>query len=895
MSSSAPISAARAAGLILRLRLARLFNQVASGFQRFRRRPVSGKRTATPAKSKLGWFVGGLVALSMIFSFTNIARQAMANMQERLGSTTVTAKSPVDAGPPQGWLGAQLGTLTKQEAQALGRGEARGAKVTGTVAASPAAKVGLERNDIIVGLDQQVIASPGDLIRSVASKAPGASVELILLRNGREQRVRVLLAARPTGAVGGQHKRVPGPAAPSYALPWEVVQGSLLEACVLLLATLLMALASREIAQPDWDIEWLVTFPVPLTILLGVRILERSLVNPMGLFILWPFLSVVAWEAGHRFAAPLLGLAATFALLAIVTTLWTICDTGLRLNLSPPKLRNLQALLSIVSVGCLYLAMSPGIAADSYLMRWAPGVPSILFWLPPGLAVSALAAATPAEAGVALLALTIEVLICVALGFAILAYQVRLGVVSVAGRESARGISKTPLATRATTRRLPLSPIQARELKLLARDRSFLVQTLVLPVIIIGAQVLLNTPGRTFAVGLGSPEHVAAAAFAIAAYTLMFSALQTLNSEGQALWILYSLPRPLEAILREKAVLWGVVCLAYAIAVIALGLVWNPTFSLHQLELISIVLLGVPIFAVIGTALGVFACDPLAQLVQRRVRPSYLYLYMLLASLYGVAIYASSLWQRAGLIVLTALLGMALWQKARDHLPYLLDPDASPPARVSVADGLIAALLFFVLQALIALALSSGEPKLTGRATTIAFAVAGAATYACMRFAYWRLKTEGVPRVLGAAPRSTLASAIAWGVLGGSLTAVAGLLYLNLIAHTHFLETGRESAFAGGEELAWLALLTVCAAPIFEEFIFRGLIFGGLRRSLGLGASVLASAAIFAIVHPAASVIPVFGLGIGAALVYERTRFLLGPMVVHGVYNATIVGYQALS
>jgi ABC-2 type transport system permease protein len=892
LSASTPISAIRAARLILRLRLARLFNQVTSGFQRFRRQPVSGKRTATPGKSKLGWFVGGIVALSMVFSFTNIARQAMANMQERLGSTTVTvAKSPFDAGPPQGWLGAQVSNLTKQEAQALGRGEARGAKVTGTIAASPAAKVGLERDDIIIGLDQHDIASARDLIRIVASRAPGASVELIVLRSGKELHVRVHLTPRPTGTVSPQQKRMPLPAAPGYALPWEVLQGSLLEACVLLLATLLMSLAARELAQPDWDVEWLVTFPVSLTTLLGVRILERTLVNPTGLFILWPFLSVVAWEAGHGFAAPLLGLAVSLALLGIITTIWTICDTGLRLNLSPPKLRNLQAVLSIVAVGCLYLAMSAGISADSYLLRWAPGVPSVFFWLPPGLAIGALASAAPTGTGLALLALTIEGLICVALGFAILAYQVRLGVVSVAGRETGRGISKRPQATRAVARRLPLSPIQARELQLLGRDRSFLVQTLVLPVMIIGAQVLLNTPGSAFAAGLGSPEHVAAAAFAVAAYTLMFSAFQTLNSEGQALWILYTLPRSLEAILREKAVLWGIVCLAYAIAVIALGLVWNPIFSLQQLELISIVLLGVPIFAVIGTALGVFACDPLAQLVQRRVRPSYLYLYMLLASLYVIAIYASSIWQRVGLIVLTALLGMALWQKARDHLPYLLDPEASPPARVSVADGLIAALLFFVLQALVALALSSGEPKLTGRATAIAFAVAGATTYACIRFAYWRLKTEGVPRLLGAGP----VAAIAWGILGGSLTAVAGLVYLNLIAHTHLFETERESAFAGGDELAWLALLAICAAPIFEEFIFRGLIFGGLRRSLGLTASALASAAIFAIVHPAASVIPVFGLGMGAALVYERTRFLLGPMVVHGVYNAAIVGYQALS
>jgi hypothetical protein len=63
------------------------------------------------------------------------------------------------------------------------------------------------------------------------------------------------------------------------------------------------------------------------------------------------------------------------------------------------------------------------------------------------------------------------------------------------------------------------------------------------------------------------------------------------------------------------------------------------------------------------------------------------------------------------------------------------------------------------------------------------------------------------------------------------------------------------------------AVLAIRAAPQFEEFIFRGLIFGGLRRTMGVAASVTASAAIFAIVHPPVSVIPVFGLGLAAALV----------------------------
>jgi ABC-2 type transport system permease protein len=303
-----------------------------------------------------------------------------------------------------------------------------------------------------------------------------------------------------------------------------------------------------------------------------------------------------------------------------------------------------------------------------------------------------------------------------------------------------------------------------------------------------------------------------------------------------------------------------------------------------------VVLLGVPIFATIGTSLGVFACDPLAQLVQRRVRPSYLYLYMLLASLYVYAIYASTVWQRTGLMVLTALLGMALWQKARDHLPYLLDPDASPPARVSLADGLIAALLFFVLQGLVALMLASGVQKLTGRVVLIAFSVAGAATYGGMRFVYWRLKAQGVPRTFGTGFGGT----VGWGILGGLTAAAAAYIYLRIAAHTSLFEGAHDSIFTGREGLLGLSILAIAAAPLFEEFIFRGLIFGGLRRSLNLPTSALASAAIFALVHPAPSVIPVFGLGIAAAVVYERTGLLLGPMVVHSVYNAAVVIYQAL-
>jgi len=85
----------------------------------------------------------------------------------------------------------------------------------------------------------------------------------------------------------------------------------------------------------------------------------------------------------------------------------------------------------------------------------------------------------------------------------------------------------------------------------------------------------------------------------------------------------------------------------------------------------------------------------------------------------------------------------------------------------------------------------------------------------------------------------------------------------------------------------------VVVAPIFEKIIFQRLIFGGLRRYLGALPAIVASAAVFAIVHPPVSMIPVFFLGVCAALAYDRTKLLLAPMIAHGLYNAIVIAYQA--
>jgi hypothetical protein len=671
--------------------------------------------------------------------------------------------------------------------------------------------------------------------------------------------------------------------------------GSSLVVLFLAVATFFVTLSNKEMSRPEWDLEWLVTLPVPLSTLLRVRLVERTLLNVFGLFALWPFLAVFSWQCGYRAAAPLLGLLLTYALLLLLQVVQLVLEAWLRLSLSPAKMRNLRAFFSMGGVASLYVAMSAGLPAGEspgyFLHDVARSLPQALLWLPWGLPIIVLASGSVQEALLPGAVLLGEVLIISLVGLRFLERRLSRGVVSTGVRESGGSSRPPPLqesrADAKRGKRLFLSTIQAKELRLLARDRNFMVQTLIVPVIISGMQIIFK-PGLLKAAGY-EPSNLAAIAFGITAYVLIFSAFQVLNAEGAALWILYSVPHRLERILAQKALLWALLALVYPVGIIGTGIIMSQSLSMKGALTFLMVLAGVPVYAMIAACLGVFASNPLDEELQRRLRPQFVYAYMLLASLYSYGIYASDLWPRVVLLTLTTLLAFALWQKARDQLPFLLDPTASPPSRVSLADGLIAALIFFVVQGLVTL-MSPGlfrASPMTG--LFIALALAGMITYGVERLLFWRKKTAGVPKVLGP---GALKAILAGLTLGGAAAAV-GMAYLYCAARWGlFPDDGLRSLKPGSESLPWALGLSVVAAPLFEEFIFRGLIFGGMRRSLGFLPSALASAAIFAVVHPPVSFVPVLALGILAALAYERTGLLLAPMLAHGIYNAVVVGYS---
>jgi membrane protease YdiL (CAAX protease family) len=658
-----------------------------------------------------------------------------------------------------------------------------------------------------------------------------------------------------------------------------------------LCVAILGALATRELSQPDWDLEWLVTLPMRMPLLLWSRLMERTIANLIGLLTLLPAGTLLAWVSGCRWTAPLVGAVGIIPLLLLAAVFRTLIDTGLRMSLAPARLRNLQAVLSVLSILLLYVVISIGLTRPlDFVMNWARHFPVWGCWLPPGLLVKTMTAPDVSTQAQFALLLIFEVGMAVWIGLALLSYQLRNGVVAAGSRETGRAAEVRVVVgeTRPQPGFLLGTVVQRRELRLLGRDRSFLVQTLVLPVIIVSSQIVFQ--GRLHSSTLAgiSNATIASIAFGIAAYTLMMSAFQTLNSEGGALWLLFTVPRSLESVLREKAQLWAVLALAYPLAVFIIAVIVKRHADMELVGFAAIVLLGVPIYAAIAVALGVFGCDPLAQEVRTKVRPTYVYLYMMLAGLYTYAIFASEWWQKIVVIVLSGLLSLALWQKARDELPYLLDPAASPPARVSTSDGIIAAMMFFVVQGITLAIFMAATHHVSGKAIVIAYSIAGAATFGLFRLVYWRSKTAGIPQIFGPGT----ARALGWGIGAGLAAAAAGAAYLFALRRMDLLQdVMRESARELSANI-WIPLLAVVAAPLFEEFIFRGLIFGGLRRSLDAFPAIVASAAVFAIVHPPASMMPVFGLGLCAALAFDRTKMLLAPMIAHGIYNALMLSLQ---
>jgi ABC-2 type transport system permease protein len=642
--------------------------------------------------------------------------------------------------------------------------------------------------------------------------------------------------------------------------------------------------SDRDLARSDAALEWWFSFPVPTRALLLARILGATLVNPVGWLLLTPFFLVVFWCAGYGpYVGLLLAAAASSYLTMLGGCLRVVAETSLRRFLAPRRVSHVQAgleVLSAVPLLAVFMASSkPGL---DYVITHSRGLPLELLFNPLSLPFAWLLPRGAPAPFLAVAFLIAAVYGSIAVGSAML----RDGLVTASEPVSGSRVRR-PVAD--GVRRSLMRVLVAREWLAIIRDPARVGRVLIFPLALIAMSALTNFAWLHSLIS--APEHASAAAFGVGTFVLVGGGLVTLANEGPGLWMFYTVPWSLDALLARRAAFWAAIACAGVLTTLVTlaSIAKDPrfVFSAHG----ALALVGIGIYGFVAVALGALGTDVMESSRARRVQPFTPQLFLLLTGMFTFALYSPSAWVKFAQLTLSALFAFALWQKLRDHTPYFLDPTEAPPPSIAVSDGIFAALAFFVLQGLLGFLFLRLRFS-PGLVLVFSFAGAGLLVSAA---AVWTLFRIGVPelaRTLGLASPGRPLRTVSLGVVAGLVAGGGALLYTRLIHHIEWLQRlydESERMEPTPSQLPWLAGLAVIAAPLFEELLFRGILYRGFRRSLDTRTAVFASALVFAIIHPALSFVPVFAMAVCAATVFELTGTLLAPILTHMIYNGIVI------
>ena len=156
----------------------------------------------------------------------------------------------------------------------------------------------------------------------------------------------------------------------------------------------------------------------------------------------------------------------------------------------------------------------------------------------------------------------------------------------------------------------------------------------------------------------------------------------------------------------------------------------------------------------------------------------------------------------------------------------------------------------------------------------------------------WRFRPLG-PTLRNLGIRHFKLSAYGWMLLMLVAYYVGAAIFAALVVQPTQEDIGKELGACSSAGIAIAAVISIVViAPFTEELFFRGFFFAGLRSRWGLWPSALVSGAIFGLVHaptgPTAAV-PLAGLGVGLAWLYEKTGSIWPSMTAHFLNNALAI------
>jgi serine protease Do len=109
----------------------------------------------------------------------------------------------------RGFLGVGLQPLTDDLVKAFNLKSDEGVLISEVQPKSPAEKAGIQTGDVVVAIDNKPVKSTRELQLTVGAMAPGAKVQLKVLREGKEQSFTIDLGERPNKNVAANDKPAP--------------------------------------------------------------------------------------------------------------------------------------------------------------------------------------------------------------------------------------------------------------------------------------------------------------------------------------------------------------------------------------------------------------------------------------------------------------------------------------------------------------------------------------------------------------------------------------------------------------------------------------------------------------------------------------------------------------
>lgn len=97
----------------------------------------------------------------------------------------------------RGSIGAEVQSVTPEIAESLGADELHGAIIANLQKDGPAAKAGLQRGDVVTSVDGEPIKSATELTKKIHATGPGSSVQLAMVRAGKQSSVSITLGQLP--------------------------------------------------------------------------------------------------------------------------------------------------------------------------------------------------------------------------------------------------------------------------------------------------------------------------------------------------------------------------------------------------------------------------------------------------------------------------------------------------------------------------------------------------------------------------------------------------------------------------------------------------------------------------------------------------------------------------